>query len=361
MRGWSPARPWSSAPARRRGPTSATRRGQRRRLSPSAPCRSPVPARGQRGRHRRGLLDRLGAAQITGELTAVRFQQGGPMCGGAGAVHRLIAARSKGRCSRRKQSRARHRRRAANARPSGALRTSSPARIVAREQRDNARTNVARLEATLASDRAAVENAKVQLQYATIKAPISGRTGVLMVNAGNLVRANDQAPLVTINQVSPIYVSFSFPEPLLPDLRRYQSRGSLGVEARPSSATIACYRHDHLHRHTLSISRPHQQVKARSDNDRQLWPAIRERVRRLAAKPPPLSCVPLPCRPALKVRTFTGDSRSTVELGGSIARLAVGERSSRRLDCGRHRRDRRPLEARPRRISVKGSDREDES
>jgi multidrug efflux system membrane fusion protein len=108
--------------------------------------------------------------------------------------------------------------------------------IVAREQRDNARTNVARLEATLASDRAAVENAKVQLQYATIRAPISGRTGALMVNAGNLVRANDQAPLVTINQVTPIYVSFGVPEPLLPDLRRYMARGSLRVEARPTNS-----------------------------------------------------------------------------------------------------------------------------
>ena len=52
----------------------------------------------------------------------------------------------------------------------------------------------------------------MQLQYATIRAPIAGRTGALMVNAGNLVRANDQTPLVTINQVTPIYVSFAFPE-----------------------------------------------------------------------------------------------------------------------------------------------------
>jgi multidrug efflux system membrane fusion protein len=111
--------------------------------------------------------------------------------------------------------------------------------IVSREQRDTARTSVQALEATLAADRAAVENARVQLQYATIRAPISGRTGALMVNAGNLVRANDQLPLVTINQVTPIYVSFAFPEPLLPDLRRYMAQGTLRVEARPSSGTGA--------------------------------------------------------------------------------------------------------------------------
>ena len=55
-----------------------------------------------------------------------------------------------------------------------------------------------------------------------------------MVNAGNLVRANDQTPLVTINQVTPIYVSFAFPEALLSDLRRYHGPGSLRVEARPT-------------------------------------------------------------------------------------------------------------------------------
>ena len=91
---------------------------------------------------------------------------------------------------------------------------------------------MAALEATLDSDRAALENAKVQLQYATIKAPISGRTGALMVTAGNLVRANDQTPLVTINQVTPIYVSFAFPEAMLADLRRYMARGDLHVEAK---------------------------------------------------------------------------------------------------------------------------------
>jgi multidrug efflux system membrane fusion protein len=104
--------------------------------------------------------------------------------------------------------------------------------IVAREQRDTARNQLAALEATVAADRAAVENAKVQLQYATIRAPISGRTGALIVTAGNLVRANDQTPLVTINQVTPIYVSFAFPEAMLAELRRYMARGELQVEAR---------------------------------------------------------------------------------------------------------------------------------
>ena len=108
-----------------------------------------------------------------------------------------------------------------------------------REQRDTARTTAAALDAVVGANRAAVENAKVQLQYATIRAPIAGRTGALMVHAGNLVRANDQLPLVVINQVSPIYVSFGVPEALLPDLRRYMAMRELEVEALPPNEEIA--------------------------------------------------------------------------------------------------------------------------
>src|SRR5207249_1061111 len=106
-------------------------------------------------------------------------------------------------------------------------------------QVDQIKTNSAALDATVGADRAAVENAKVQLQYATIAAPISGRTGALMVHAGNLVRANDTAPLVVINQVSPIFVSFGIPEGQLPALKKYMSEGSLHVEALPPQAAGA--------------------------------------------------------------------------------------------------------------------------
>ncbi len=81
--------------------------------------------------------------------------------------------------------------------------------------------------------KAAVENAKVQLQYATIASPIDGRTGALMVHEGNLVRAADLAPLVVINQVAPIYVSFAIPESRLAELKRFLSLGTLQVEAKP--------------------------------------------------------------------------------------------------------------------------------
>lgn len=213
-------------------------------------------------------------AQITGELTAVHFQQGDDVQAG----QELFALDRRPLEAALLQAQANLERDTAEAANAKAIMQRYDQLvergIVAKEQRDNARTIVARLEATLASDRASVENAKVQLQYATIHAPISGRTGALMVNAGNLVRANDQAALVTINQVSPIYVSFSFPEPLLPDLRRYMARGTLRVEARPSSGD------DHLAvgditfvDNAVDLSTGTIKVKGTFPNgDRQLWP-----------------------------------------------------------------------------------------
>ena len=105
--------------------------------------------------------------------------------------------------------------------------------IAPREQLDTSRADMNALNATVAADKAAVENATVQLDYATIKAPISGRTGALMVHEGNLVRANDQTPLVTINQIMPISVSFAVPEARLSELKRYLAGGALRVTASP--------------------------------------------------------------------------------------------------------------------------------
>jgi multidrug efflux system membrane fusion protein len=174
-------------------------------------------------------------AQITGELTSVNFQQGEDVQAGQelftldrrpleAAVQQAIANLERDSAQ------------AANAKVIMQRYEDLVQRgIVSREQRDTSRAVVAALEGTLAADRAAVENAKVQLQYATIRAPISGRTGALMVSAGNLVRANDQTPLVTINQVTPIYVSFAFPEAALSDVRRYMAQGALRVEAGPAT------------------------------------------------------------------------------------------------------------------------------
>jgi membrane fusion protein, multidrug efflux system len=173
-------------------------------------------------------------AQITGELTSVNFQQGDDVEAGQ-ELFTLDRRPLEAALQQATANLERDTAQAVNAKAIVQRYEQLVERgIVSREQRDTARASLAALEGTLAADRAAVENAKVQLQYATIRSPLSGRTGALMVNVGNLVRANDQAPLVTINQVTPIYASFAFPEALFPDLKLYMTHGALRVEARPA-------------------------------------------------------------------------------------------------------------------------------
>lgn len=111
--------------------------------------------------------------------------------------------------------------------------------IATREQVDQMTTQAAALEATVAADRATVESARVQLDYATIEAPISGRTGLLQVHKGNLVRANDTTPIISINRITPVYVTFAIPESMLPAFKRYMAAGSIRVEARAPNDTGA--------------------------------------------------------------------------------------------------------------------------
>ena len=104
--------------------------------------------------------------------------------------------------------------------------------LIPRDQYETQTANASALEATLAADQAQIENAQLNLQYTHILAPISGRTGALGVHQGDLVRANDTTPLVVINQVAPIYVTFSVPGRYLPDIRRHQAQQPLRIEAR---------------------------------------------------------------------------------------------------------------------------------
>ncbi len=102
---------------------------------------------------------------------------------------------------------------------------------VSKEQYDQIRTNADAAQAVVEADKAAVDNAKVQLSYCYIYSPVSGRVGSFLVNEGNLVRVNDGAPLVVINQISPIFVSFAVPEQYLTALKRHMASGKLLIDA----------------------------------------------------------------------------------------------------------------------------------
>jgi multidrug efflux system membrane fusion protein len=116
--------------------------------------------------------------------------------------------------------------------------------VISREEYDNAasklrsdeatvradKSAVANLQAAQKAEQAAVENARVQLSYTTIRAPLAGKTGNLAVTAGNLVRANDTTAMVTITTSAPIYVTFSVPERDLMRIRQYAGSTSFTTE-----------------------------------------------------------------------------------------------------------------------------------
>jgi multidrug efflux system membrane fusion protein len=109
--------------------------------------------------------------------------------------------------------------------------------VVSKQQVDAAGAAANAMAATVAADKAAVETAKINLEYTSIYSPINGRTGSVGVKEGNLVKANDVPILVTINQIEPIYVSFSIPEQQLAELKQYSNAKSLKVDAAPQGST----------------------------------------------------------------------------------------------------------------------------
>jgi multidrug efflux system membrane fusion protein len=172
-------------------------------------------------------------SQTTGQLTSVNFTEGDEVTKGQ-LLFSLDRRPLEAAVEQAEANLARDEAQAANA-AAMAKRYQDLANrgIATREQVDTSNASLAALNATVAADRAALENAKVQLEYATINAPISGRTGALMVHEGNLVRANDSTSLVVINQIMPIQVAFSLPEARLTELKRYMARGALRVLATP--------------------------------------------------------------------------------------------------------------------------------
>ncbi len=102
--------------------------------------------------------------------------------------------------------------------------------IVTRDQYDLLRSNAESLASAVVADRSAIKSAKIQLEYCSIRSPISGRTGTIAIQPGNLVKSND-LPIVTVNQISPIYVTFSLPEKRLAEIKRGMAAGRLKIAA----------------------------------------------------------------------------------------------------------------------------------
>ena len=173
--------------------------------------------------------------------------------------------------------------------------------LVAREQYDQFRTNLTALGATVQADRAAVENAraaadaaqagvenaraviradeaivetaKLNLGYTSIRSPMAGRTGNLMLQAGNVVKANDDNPMVVIAQIHPIYVSFTVPQQHLATIKQYMAAGPLSVRATPPGASKPTVGRLTFVNNTVDPTTGTIQLKGTFDNaDNMLWP-----------------------------------------------------------------------------------------
>lgn len=110
--------------------------------------------------------------------------------------------------------------------------------FVSQQDFDAAHTNVAGLVAKVQADLAMVENAKLQLSYCTITAPIGGRTGDLKIDPGNLIKENDNTPLVMINQITPIYVRFSIPSEYLLELQHRFATHPIEISVKTESHNL---------------------------------------------------------------------------------------------------------------------------
>jgi multidrug efflux system membrane fusion protein len=144
---------------------------------------------------------------------------------------------------------------------------------VTREDYERFASGAEAARAVAAADRAAVENAQLQLAYCEIRSPMDGRTGSLQVQSGNLVKANDTSPLVTINQITPVYVTFSVPESQLGDLRS-RGLGNVPVIALPQNGDVPIATGSLTFvDNTVNTTTGTINLKATFENkDRALWP-----------------------------------------------------------------------------------------
>ncbi|MBT1070986.1 efflux RND transporter periplasmic adaptor subunit [Pelotalea chapellei] len=168
--------------------------------------------------------------QISGELTMVAFREGQDVQKGA-LLFQLDPRNYQAAVRKAEANLARDRVITANARKDYERYSQLVKEgIVTHEQAEGYRTKADSAAADVAADQAAVDSAREMLNYCTIKAPISGRLGVLAVDRGNVVKANETV-LVTINKLVPINATFTIPEKDFPEVQRHMAAGRIAIEA----------------------------------------------------------------------------------------------------------------------------------
>ncbi|MGC8723366.1 MAG: efflux RND transporter periplasmic adaptor subunit [Acidobacteriota bacterium] len=143
---------------------------------------------------------------------------------------------------------------------------------ITKQDFDNAVAAADALRSSAQADEAAVQAARLNLGYCTVRAPIPGRTSNLLVQLGNVIKAND-VPVLVLNQITPIYVNFSVPESELPEIRRQQASGPLKVSAVLPSGGATFEGELSLINNTVDPNTGMILLKATFPNeDKALWP-----------------------------------------------------------------------------------------
>lgn len=211
--------------------------------------------------------------QVSGVLTRVAFVEGSDVKAGQ-LLFEIERAPLQAAVAQAKAALARDRASLANARWQ-AKRLAPLVKLdyVTPQEYESAKTAVIQALAAIAADKAQLQQARIQLGYATIRSPISGRAGAVAVKAGNLVSATGTTPLVTINQISPILVRFTVPQSRLDQIRRYARRGPLVVRLDSGSAGKVADGHLVFIDNTVDASTGTVVLKAEFPNRRRrLWP-----------------------------------------------------------------------------------------
>lgn len=181
-------------------------------------------------------------SQVEGVLERVHFSEGAQVRAGD-LLFSLDARPFTARLNRARAALAKDRAALDNARKQAErYRPAAAQGYVSEEQSDQAQTSFATLAAAVQEDEATLASAQLDLDYCTIRSPLSGMAGDVLVDAGNLVKAAADAPLVTIHQIVPIKVSFTLPEQTLPTLKTYLAGGALEVLATPAGSAATALR-----------------------------------------------------------------------------------------------------------------------
>jgi multidrug efflux system membrane fusion protein len=148
--------------------------------------------------------------------------------------------------------------------------------FVSQQDYDQAKATAESLAAVVNADQVAVQNARLNLSYCYIKAPLTGRTGNLLANQGNMIKENADTAMLVINQIQPIYVTFAVPEKNLPTLKKFMAQEKVKVDAviptdpqHPEQGVLSFINN------TVDLTTGTIQCKATYDNaDKKLWPGL---------------------------------------------------------------------------------------